>query len=37
MDLLTLKRLGGWKTLRMVERYADVSVQHMAEAIARVR
>lgn len=32
--LLTLKRLSGWKTLRIVERYADVLVDHMAEAIA---
>ncbi|HXV25936.1 MAG TPA: tyrosine-type recombinase/integrase [Alphaproteobacteria bacterium] len=37
MDLLTLRRLGGWRSLRMVERYADVSVEHMAEAIARVK
>lgn len=36
-DLLTVARLGGWKDLRMVQRYAAVSTDHMAETIARVR
>ncbi len=36
-DLYTLMRLGGWSTLRMVERYAAVSVEHMAAAVARMR
>jgi integrase len=36
VDLRTLMQLGGWNSLRMVERYAQVSTQHMAEAIAKV-
>ena len=36
VDLRTLMELGGWTSLRMVERYAQVSTQHMAEAIAKV-
>jgi hypothetical protein len=35
-DLYTLMRLGGWSSLTMVERYAAVSIDHMAEAISRV-
>lgn len=35
-DLYTLMRLGGWSSLEMVQRYAAVSIDHMAEAIARV-
>lgn len=35
-DLPTLMRLGGWKSLRMVERYAAVSTEHMDEAITRM-
>ena len=36
-DLPTLMRLGGWSTPRMVQRYAAVSGEHMASAIARLR
>lgn len=36
-DLYTLMRLGGWSSLRMVERYAAVSVEHMAAAVARLK
>ena len=36
MDLYTLMRLGGWSTLRMVERYASVSGEHMREAVRRI-
>jgi integrase len=36
VDLPTLQRLGGWKDIRMVVRYAAVSTEHMAEAMARV-
>ena len=34
-DLYTLMKLGGWRTLRMVQRYAAVSVEHLAEAARR--
>ena len=37
VDLLTIMRMGGWKTLRMVERYAAVSVDHMDAAVAKVK
>jgi integrase len=36
-DLPTLMRLGGWVTPRMVQRYAAVSGDHMATAIARLQ
>lgn len=36
MDLPTLMRLGGWATLRMVQRYAAVSAAHVAEQVRRV-
>jgi integrase len=35
-DLYTLMKLGGWSSLEMVQRYAAVSIDHMAEAVARV-
>lgn len=35
-DLYTLMKLGGWSSLRMVERYAAVSGEHMAEAARRI-
>lgn len=35
-DLYTLMRLGGWANLEMVQRYAAVSIEHMAAAMARV-
>lgn len=36
-DLVTLQRMGGWKKLTTVQRYAAVSTDHMADAIARLR
>lgn len=35
-DLETLRRMGGWSSLRMVQRYASVSIDHMAEAVRRL-
>lgn len=35
-DLHTLKRMGGWKDPRMVDRYAAVSIEHMEETMLRV-
>jgi integrase len=37
VDLPTLMRLGGWRTMAMVARYASVTTEHMAEAIARLK
>lgn len=36
-DLKTIRRMGAWKSLRMVERYAAVSTEHMAAAILKLR
>ena len=36
VDLLTLKELGGWKTLSMVQRYAHLSPGHQRQAIERL-
>ena len=36
VDLLTIKKLGGWKTLSMVERYAHLSPDHTREAVERL-
>lgn len=36
VDLLTLKELGGWKSLAMVQRYAHLSPSHRSEAIERL-
>ena len=36
MDLYTLMRLGGWTSLRMVERYASISAEHARDAMSRV-
>jgi|GEM_PF-851670 len=35
-DLMTLKALGGWSSLKMVERYSHPTKQHQAEAIRRL-
>ena len=37
IDLETIKRMGGWKSLRMVKRYTAVSTEHMEEAIAKIK
>lgn len=36
VDLLTIKKLGGWKTLSMVERYAHLSPSHLQDALNRL-
>ena len=28
IDLITIMNMGGWKSLRMVQRYSSVSVDH---------
>ena len=35
VDLLTIQKLGGWKDIRMLQRYAALSVEHLAEAVKR--
>ena len=35
-DLRTLQELGGWSSLRMVERYAAVSDDHQDAAIRKL-
>jgi integrase len=37
VDLITIMRLGGWKSLRMVQRYAAVDTSHMREAVHKLR
>lgn len=36
VDLLTIKELGGWKTLTMVQRYAHLSPGHQRQAVERI-
>lgn len=36
VDLLTIKDLGGWKSLAMVQRYAHLSPGHRQTAIERL-
>lgn len=36
VDLITIMRLGGWKSLRMVQRYAAVDTTHMQEAVSKL-
>jgi len=36
VDLLTIKELGGWKSLTMVQRYAHLSPGHRSQAIERL-
>jgi len=36
VDLLTIKDLGGWKTLTMMQRYAHLSPGHRHTAIERL-
>ena len=35
-DLVTLMQLGGWSSLRMVEKYASVTGEHLRDAVRRV-
>jgi integrase len=37
IDLITIMHMGGWKSLRMVQRYSSVSVEHMRDAINRLK
>jgi integrase len=37
IDLETIRQEGGWKSLRMVERYATVSAAHRTRAMAKLR
>lgn len=36
IDLITIMHMGGWKSLRMVQRYASVGVDHMRAAINKL-
>jgi site-specific recombinase XerD len=36
VDIRTLQELGGWKEIKMVDRYAHLSTQHKAEAIGKI-
>jgi site-specific recombinase XerD len=36
VDLRTIQELGGWQSLKMVERYAHLSPSHKAEAVERL-
>ena len=35
VDLRTVQELGGWKELKMVERYSHLSPEHKAEAVEK--
>lgn len=37
IDLITIMNMGGWKSLRMVQRYSSVGVDHMRDAINRLK
>jgi integrase len=36
VDLLTVQRLGGWRTLSMVQRYAHLAPDHLRAAVERL-
>jgi len=36
VDLRTIQELGGWASLRMVERYAHLGPTHKVEAVQRI-
>ncbi|AEG50327.1 integrase family protein [Sphingobium chlorophenolicum L-1] len=36
IDLITIMHMGGWKSLRMVQRYASVDTDHMRQSINRL-
>lgn len=37
IDLVTIMRMGGWKSLRMVQRYAAVDTTHMDAAVEKLQ
>ncbi|MCP4393037.1 MAG: site-specific integrase [Alphaproteobacteria bacterium] len=37
IDIETIRNMGGWKSLSMLERYAAVSTTHMEEAINKIK
>ena len=36
VDIRTIQELGGWKEIKMVERYAHLSQQHKLEAVEKI-
>lgn len=36
VDAMTIQRLGEWKTLQMVQRYAHLSPDHKRQAVERL-
>jgi site-specific recombinase XerD len=36
VDLLSVQKLGGWRTLAMVQRYAHLAPDHLREAVERL-
>jgi len=36
VDLLTIKEVGGWRTLAMVQRYAHLAPGHLHAAVERL-
>lgn len=36
IDLLTLQKLGGWKDLKSVQRYANFSKKHESDMLNRI-
>ena len=36
VDIRTIQELGGWKEIKMVERYAHLSRKHKAEAVEKL-
>ena len=36
-NIKSLQKLGGWESITMVERYADVSDEHTADTLTRVK
>jgi len=36
VDLLTVQKLGGWRTLSMVQRYAHLARDHLRAAVERL-
>ena len=36
IDFITIMNTGGWKSLRMVQRYSSVSVDHMRDSINKL-